>query len=330
MNQRNLRILAVCGALAVPALTSAPAAAQPAATQGSGIDATSLTRQRALFDQGNRLYDQGKLAEAEAVYLEAWRLKKSFDVAGNLGGLEAELKKWRTAASFLAFALREFPAGGKPAQRDELLKKLGEAQKRVGTLRITVSRPGAEVFVDGTSAGLAPLSDDVYVDAGGHLIEVRIDGVPSGQAQVSCSQGQTQEVPIAVSGGPGAGRGANRTVVIAGGVVFGVAAIAGAVFTGLWASKGSSASSLAGMVPKTMGCPPGGTGATGTCGDLVSALSSQATFGSAAVGTFAVAGAVGIATLIYGLAGSRAPRSGLMVAPVVTAQGGSFLLKGSF
>jgi hypothetical protein len=323
MNHRNLRILAVCGALAAPALTSAPAAAQPAPV----LDASSLAKQRALFDQGNKLYDQNKLAEAEAVYLEAWRLKKSFDVAGNLGGLEAELKKWRAAAGFLSFALREFPAGGKPGLRDQLLKKLGEVQKQVGTLRITVDRPGVEVFVDGTSAGLAPLSDEVYVEAGTHSVEVRVDGAPVGQAQVACGLGQVQEVPVHVAGG---GRGANRSVVIAGGVVFGVAAITGAIFTGLWASKGSSASSLAGMVPKGAGCPVGGTGATGNCGDLVSALNSQATFGSVAVGTFAVAGAVGIATLIYGLAGSRAPRSGLMVAPVVTAQGGSFLLKGSF
>jgi hypothetical protein len=322
MNQRNLRILAVCGALAAPALTSAPAFAQG----GQVIDQSTLARQRQLFDQGNKLYDTGKLAEAEAVYIEAWKLKKSFDVAGNLGNLEADLKKWRPAAEFLSFAIREFPAGGKPGLRDELLKRLGEVRKQVGTLRITVSRPGAEVLVDGTPVGLAPLTDDVYVVAGTHLIEVRIEGASPAQAQVSCAQGQVQEVPINVGGG----RGGNRNVIIAGGVVFGLAAIAGGVFTGLWASKGSSASSLYGMVPKNAGCPSGGTSTTGTCSDLVSALNSQATFGSVAIGAFATAGAVGIATLIYGVAGSRGQRTGFVVAPMVTAQSGSLLFKGSF
>jgi hypothetical protein len=323
MNQRNLRILAVCGALAAPLLTSAPASAQ----QAQVIDASSLAKQRALFDQGNRLYDQNKLAEAEALYLEAWRIKKSFDVAGNLGGLELDLKKWRAAAGFLSFALREFPAGGKPGMRDELLKKLGEARRQVATLRVTVDRPGAEVFVDGTSAGLAPLSDDVYVEAGTHSVEVRVDGAPVGQAQVACTLGQTQEVPLRVGGG---GRGANRAVVVTGAVIFGVAAIAGGIFTGLWASNQSSASSLYNTVQKPFGCPPGGTSGPAVCTNLASDLSAQKTFGGAAIGTFAAAGAVGIATLIYGLAGSRAPRSGLVVAPVVTAQSGSFLLKGSF
>jgi hypothetical protein len=324
MNHQNLRLLAVCAALTVPAVTSAPAWAQP----GQAIDANTLTRQRQLFDQGNKLYDVGKLAEAEASYLEAWRLKKSFDVAGNLGNLEADLKHWQRAAEFISYAIREFPAGGKPGLRDELLRRLAEVQKQVGGVRLVINRPGAEVFVDGRSVGTTPLLDNVFLDPGPHQIEVRLDGYPSAQAAVNVVRGQTQEVALNL-----AARSGNKGVIIGGVVVFGVAAIATGIFGGLYASKGSSASTLAGMVPKGAGggCPPGGTSAPGTCGDLTSALNSQATFGSVAIGTGVVAGAVGIATLIYGLAGSsRGARSSFIVAPVVTAQGGSLQLKGSF
>ena len=63
----------------------------------------------------------------------------------------------------------------------------------------------------------------------------------------------------------------------------------------------------------------------------MSALKSQATFGTVAVTTFATAGAVGIATLVYGLtAGPRASRPGLLVFPTMTAQGGGCSLGGSF
>src|ERR1700679_4224184 len=116
MNHTNLRHLAVCLALAAPALTSAPVFAQPAPVTTGGtptppaIDGDTLARQRQLFDQGTKLLDQKKLDEAELACLAAWKLKKSFDLAGNLGTLEADLKKWRTAAEFLAYALREFPA----------------------------------------------------------------------------------------------------------------------------------------------------------------------------------------------------------------------------
>ena len=321
MNPTNLRILAVCAVLATPALASTPALAQPAPV----INGDMLARQRALFDQGNKAYDQQRLAEAEGFYIEAWKLKKSFDVAGNLGNLEADLKKWRQAAEFLSYALREFPAGGKPAMRENLLKRMAEAQQHVGAFRIQVTRPGAEVFVDGTSVGTSPLAEEVYVEPGNHLVEARLADFPPVQLNVVSAIGPAVDVNLVIRS-----KGANKGVIVAGAVIAGVAAIAGGVFTGLWASKGSSASTLAGKVPKTAPCPAGGVGATGNCADLVSALNAQATFGSVAVGTFAAAGAVGIATLIYGVAGSRGSRSALTVSPIVTAQGGGLFVGGSF
>jgi hypothetical protein len=325
MNHPKLRLLAVCAALAAPALVSVPAGAQPAQV----IDDATLTRARGLFDQANKLYDAGRLAEAEVAYIQAWKLKKSFDVAGNLGNLEADLKRWRQAAQFLAYALREFPAGGKPAVRENLLRRQAEAMQYVGQLRIQVNRPGAEVFLDGTSLGVYPLQEDVFAEPGNHLIEARLEGLPPVQANVVVTKGRVDDVTINL-----APKGANKAVIIAGGVIAGVAAVTGAVFAGLWASQGSSASSLAGMVPHTAPCPAGGvvTPATSkTCSDLVSALNNQATFGSVAVGTFVTAGAVGAATLIYGLVASpRGARSGLVVAPAVTAHGGGLFASGSF
>ena len=321
MNHTNLRILAVCAALATPALTSSPAGAQPAPV----INADTLSRQRALFDQANKAYDQQRLAEAEGFYLEAWKLKKSFDVAGNLGNLEADLKKWRLAAELLSYAIREFPAGGKPAMRENLLKRMAEAQQHVGAFRIQVNRPGAEVFVDGVSVGTSPLVEEIWVEPGNHLVEARLPDFAPTQMNASCTPGPIVDVPVVIRG-----KGANRNVVIAGAVITGVAAIAGGVFTGLWASKGSAASSDNAKVPKNAPCPAGGVGATGNCASVVSALNAQATFGSVAVGTFAAAGAVGIATLIYGLAGSRNARTGVMVTPIVTAQSGGLSVGGSF
>jgi hypothetical protein len=321
MNHTNLRILAVCAALAAPALASSPAGAQPAPV----INADMLSRQHALFEQGNKAYDQQRLPEAEGFYLEAWKLKKSFDVAGNFGNLEADLKKWRFAAELIAYALHEFPAGGKPAMRENLLKRMAEVQQHVGGFRIQVNRPGAEVFVDGVSVGTSPLSEEIWVEPGNHLVEARLPDFAPTQMNASCVAGPVVDVPVVIRG-----KGANRSVVIAGAVITGVAAIAGGVFTGLWASKGSTASSDNAKVPKNAPCPVGGIGATGNCASVVSALNSQATFGSVAVGTFAAAGAVGIATLIYGLAGSRSARSAIVVTPIVTAQSGGLSVGGSF
>jgi PEGA domain len=322
MNHTTLKTLAVCAALAAPALASTPALAQQAPPT-----ADLLARQRALFDQANKAYDQGRQAEAEGFYIEAWKLKKSFDVAGNLGNLEADLKKWRFAGELLSYALREFPAGGKPALREDLLRRMAEVQQHVGSLRIQVNRSGAEVFVDGTSVGTSPLAAEIYVEPGNHLVEARFGDLPPAQVNVATTKGPPIDVTVVLRG-----KGANKGVVVAGAVITGLAAIAGGVFTGLWASKGSDAKNLAGQVPKNNACAAGGVTPqpTSTCTNLVSDLNSQATFGTAAVGSFIGAGVVGLATLTYGLVGARNARSALTVSPIVTAQGGGLFVGGSF
>jgi PEGA domain len=350
MNHTNLRLLAVCGALAAPALASFPALAQQPApappgaaptaaaaspppaspppgaapSAGPAIDGDTLARQRDLFDRGNKFYDQKNYADAEFAYLGAWKLKKSFDVAGNLGNLEFDLKKWRAAAEFLSFAIRAFPAGGKPGLRDALLKSLEEAQKQVGQLHVRVNRPGAEVFVDGVSIGLAPLADEVYVEPGTHLIEGRLEGFPPAQVTISATKGQSADVTMTL-----AVKGANKKVLVAGGVIAGVAAITGGVFTGLSFSEASTAKSKYTAQLKT-GCPAAPP-STGACGDLKAALDSKNLFANVALYSFVAAGAVGIATTVYGLVGgARASRTGLVVAPVMTAQGGGLFVNGSF
>ncbi len=327
MRSTALRTLAVCAALAAPALASPTVHAQPA------DPAALLSQQRQWFDQGNKLYDANKLPEAEQAYLRAWKLKKSFDVAGNLGNVEADMKKWRAAAEYLAFAIREFPAGGKPAQRDGLIQRLAEAQKQVGRLHLRVDKPGAEVFVDGTSVGLAPLSDDVYVDPGSHLVEVRLDGYAPTRITVVAARAQASEVDVALKSG-----GGNKIIIIAGAAVAGVAAVTGGALLGVSANKASAASSLYTTVKASGGCPPASSNPSGQCGQLKSDLDAHSTLGSAGVWMLVGAGVVGAGTLVYALVGGpRAARTGLvtgprgfMVAPVVTADGGGVFAQGSF
>jgi hypothetical protein len=316
--------LAACVALAGPALASTVARADEPAV----VDADLLAQQRQIFDRANKLYDAHKLPEALAAYMDAWNLRHTFDVAGNLGNLEADLERWRPAAEHLAFAVREFPAGGKPSARDKLLERLAEAEKHTGHLRVQVNRTGAQVFVDGAPAGLAPIAGFVYVDPGPHVVEARLDGYAPLRENVIADKERTDDVPLTFP----TKSGANRTVIIVGGAVAGASAVAGAVLAGLWASKGSSATSLAGQVPRSAPCPLDGTGATGTCGSLASALRARAAFGDGAVGAFVAAGAVGAATLVYALvAGPRGPRTtGLWATPLVSPTAGGVLVGSSF
>ena len=73
-----------------------------------------------------------------------------FDIAGNLGECELHVGQPREAAEHLSYALRNLPAGVLPEQSDALKRMLSEAQAQgIGTLRVAVNVPAAQIFVDG-------------------------------------------------------------------------------------------------------------------------------------------------------------------------------------
>ena len=330
LGHRPLRLLAVCAALAVPALASVPrAAAQPTAQGGPAqVDAAALAKQRDLFQQANKLWDEGKFPQAEALYKQAWAMKKSYDVAGNYGNLLADMGKPRPAAELLSFALREFPAGGRPALRDALLKRLGEVTRLVGTLRIEVKQPEAEVFLDGQPVGKAPLTGDIYVDSGTHQIEARKQGFFPAQETIEIAKGKSLTVKLALR----EPQGPNKTIVYAGGGVAGAALIAGAVLTAIGATKKTD--DLRSTALRQGGCPAFAEAQpAGACADLKAAINSKATLTTAGVYTLVGGAAVGVATLVYGfVGGEKAPAASarLRVLPVVGGDGAGLVVGGTF
>ena len=330
MTNHHIHTLAVCAALTASALTSSaraqgapPTSAQAAPT--ATVNAASLDKARDLFTQANALYDVNKYPQAEAAYQAAWKIKKSFDLAGNFGNLEADMNKPRSAAELLSFAVREFPAGGKPAVRDALVKRLGEVLKLVGTLRLTVNKPGAEVFLDGVSVGSAPIQGDVYLDPGTHNVEARLDGLMPAQVTFTAAKGKSQGVELTLVPPPGA----STPVLVAGGAVAGAGVVAGAVLLGVSFTKKGSAADLASS--KQVGCPVAGTGAMGACKNVANAVTSRNALANAGLWALVGGGVAGVSTLIYGLAGgSKAPRTGVRVLPVVTGDGGGLVVGGTF
>ena len=73
--------------------------------------------------------------------------------------------------------------------------------------------------------------------------------------------------------------------------------------------------------------PCAATPPSGACTTLHDTLVSHDTFANGAVWTFVGAGAVGVGTLIYALAG---PRHGAQVLPVVGPGAGGLVVKGAF
>jgi PEGA domain len=311
------RGVAVLG-IALLASLGSPAMAQTAQS--------TADRASELFDKGNALYKQSRWAEA-------WDIRKSFDLAANLGDCELQIGQNREAAEHLAYAVREFPLSGKPALRERLQQRFAEARARVGALRVRVSVPGAEVTADGHVVGVAPLAEEVFVDPGAHVLEARLGDYETGRASVEVGPGGSREVALALvrkrEGGVG-GEESKKALVIGGAALTGLALVTGTVLAVVAHAKASDATAKTATLPQ-----PGATSPcvqqASVCGTIDNDWASRDRLSNASMGVFIGAGAVGLATLGYGLFAPRAQRAtGLRLLPSIGASQGGAVLTGAW
>ncbi|WP_437578184.1 PEGA domain-containing protein [Sorangium sp. So ce887] len=175
------------------------AAAQPAAPREAAASADAAARADASYRRGLRLYSDGKYVEAESELQSAWELSPTFDVAYNLGNTKYQLKKHREAAQYLSHALRHWPLMKAAAKlKPTAEKRLAESRAQVGALVVTVGVVGAEVVVDGKAVGKAPLEGEVFVEAGEHRVEARLEGYAPASETVKVAKGGTAAAALAL------------------------------------------------------------------------------------------------------------------------------------
>ncbi|WP_437711431.1 hypothetical protein WMF45_40290 [Sorangium sp. So ce448] len=189
---------ALC-ALSACSLAPATVLAQPAprAAAASGDDEGRGDNARAtqLYREGNDAFKQKRWADAELLYLKAWALVRTFDIAANLGEVQIQLNKARSAATFLAFALRTAPPSTKPEQIARIRHFLDEAKAQVGTLRVRVKNAAdAEVLVDGERVPEDAVKHEVYVEPGERTLLIRRAGYEDEVMRVVAAAGVTETV----------------------------------------------------------------------------------------------------------------------------------------
>lgn len=215
-----------------------------------------------LYRDATSAYRDGKLVDAERLYKEAWSRQQTYDIATNLGAVELDLKKYRDAAEHLAFALRTFPARGKKEERETIATRLALAKTEVAALRIRVSPPKADVLVNGRRAGVAPLDEEVFAEAGSITVEANLDGHAPVRKTVDVKKGEAREVALAlVPIEKPAGRSLLAPAIAFG--VGGAGLVLGAVTAGVAAAGKDSLSAK---------CAPSGACDPSARGELESAL----------------------------------------------------------
>lgn len=299
----------------------------------------------ALFHKGAAAFDAGKTEQAYQLFLAAWKLKQTHDIAGNLAQSEIKLGKTRDAAEHIAFALAHFPPSvAAQTDRIEKMKRaLDGLKKSLGTLRLRVAVAGARVAIDGVTVGEAPLAGDVFVEPGPHVLEASAEGFERVEVRVSAARGATQDVELVLVASPPAppaappptlveaASGPRRELLIAGGATAGAALLAGVVFAIVSAGKASDAAAQREEIMKL-----GPAGAcdlmpSTRCQDLHGAMRGQATFGNLAAWSFIAAGVVGAGTAIYAIAARNpAAKTSWQLAPVVGTATGGLMVRGEW
>jgi hypothetical protein len=330
--------LSITAALLVVVATAA-ASAPARAGDGPATD-DALERSAQLYRKARALQMDAKWAEAEAAYQAAWDIRKSFDIAGNLGDCELHVGQPREAAEHLAYSLAHTPAGATPQQKDALNQRLQEARRQVGTLHVRTSPSGAAVLIDGRPVEDLP-NGLVFVDPGARTVEARLQGYGTARKTIDAPAGSEQDVALTLSAvvtPPPTSTaptppppGPNKILLVTGGVTAGAAIVTGAALLGVAAAKGSTVSSLQTQIQQDGGCASATGG--GNCADLRSTASSKRTLGNAGLWTLVAGGGVGVATLVYGLVGGAKappPKSGWRVSPAPAPGGGGLVVQGTF
>ena len=330
---RTLGVAALGAALSLAALGAAPtpAHADPPVSDASAAGGSDvLARAEDHFRTGNLLYGAGAWAQAEVELLAAWALKRTYDVAANLGHTEFQLGKYRDAAEHLAFAVQSWPPTGKREPFVLAQKRLAEARGHIATLTIRVSPAGAAVAIDGKRS--APLTAEYFVEAGAHTIEASLDGYVTQTESIAAPRGASRTVTIDLQRERGP-----SPVLLVGGAILTVGGVAAGIALTV-ASNGEGADAddqVAALVAMRGPQPCLGVFADDTaCREVGRSLSSRDTLGTGAVIAFAGAGAAAVGTAAYGLLTRRrssaalaasatsatsATSAGLRVAPVIAA-----------
>ena len=283
-------LLAVCGT----------ASAQISPT--GGVDAGTPSSQQAdeLAHRGNALSRADRWVEAEPLFREAWRLKRSYDIAANLGIAEAALDKYRDAAEHLRFALQSFPANGKKDHLVLIQQTLTKMKAHVAQVTVRVDVSKADVFVDGKPLGTAPLADVVFLEPGPRALEARLSGYEPAIVRLDAQAGRETEVALELhpkDALPGTSWKPGVAWAISGGAVAAVGLGLGIGLTVASQNKVSDANAeLAQLQGQGRGQACSSAGYATQCAALSGANQSADTLSAASVVSYVAAG-VGVAAL---------------------------------
>lgn len=331
MTSRAFHFLAMCFCSAV-VLAAAPSSAQdkgaPPAKPPVLVEDPNDMADR-LHTEGVAASETGDWPTAYAKLSEAFKLKESYDIAANLGNAALELKKFPEAAERLDWARDRVPTG-KTKQRAQIEERLAKARAEVATVRFNVNAAGADVRVDGKSAGTSPFEKERYFEPGKHQIDASCAGYKPTSESRDLPKGKVTVVELtllaAKDGAPHGGSAPNTRYwpIVGTGIGLTVVAVAaGGGLMGAAAASGNSADAILAPLKQQYGERPCDR-VLPECADIKSKRDRHDTLFKASLGAFGAAGLFAVVTVIYAAADrpSTKPQSARLVPVFSSSEGG--------
>jgi hypothetical protein len=286
-----------------------PAAAQPAPSD----------RADQLLAEAMELGREKKWPEARAKLDEAAKLKPAYDIVGNLGLVEAEMADHAAAAEHIDYALRFWPANGKPEKKKHLETVLAGELAHVAAITLRVSADGARVRLGDRDLGPSPIPHRVFAAPGTVRLRVERDGYEPWEKDLGAEAGKALPVDVKLiktggEGGAGGGGGAGGqggdggepeprpiwpTITL--GVLTGLSAIATGAFVGVHVAKKGEADDAAEQArAQGVTCGADGQGPA-ICQTYADANSDQSLFGNLAIAGGVLTGVALAGLLTYAL-----------------------------
>jgi len=156
-------------------------------------DTTTTAAARERFKEGVSYFDQKQYEKARAAFLQAYALKKHPAVLLNLAQSELRSSHERDAAQHFAEYLREATEASGP-ERDAAQSGLASAKASIAEITVTTDAD-ADVSVDGTLQGLAPLPGPLYLEPGMHTLQAK-KGERVGTQSLSAKAGESREIRL--------------------------------------------------------------------------------------------------------------------------------------
>lgn len=166
------------------------------------LSATAASAQtdpvEARFEQGRALRRERRDAEALAHFEALYRDTRQPRALAQVALAEAALGRWVVAEAHLTEALAQADAWitANRTAGVNLANQAALITSHLGSVEVTCTTPGAEVWVEGRRLGALPLARPLRFEAGRAAFEVRAQGFEAARREVAVVGGQTARVVV--------------------------------------------------------------------------------------------------------------------------------------